>query len=92
MSGPAASVLLKLLEMFVSGDVSEVAQTVAGNYVDHQGLGKGPLHGPAGFARVVAAARRGVTDLRVSVQDVVEQEHRAAARRSRSAPMARARR
>ncbi len=80
MSSPATGVLLRMIEIFVNGDVSEVARTVADEYVDHQGLGHGPLHGRAGFAQVVAAARRGVTDLHVSVEDVVEQEDRVAAR------------
>ncbi len=50
------------------------------DYLDHQGLGGEPIHGPAGFATVVAAARRRYDRLDVVVEDLITGPDRAAAR------------
>lgn len=51
--GSAAEVLEAMVAIFTSGDPSGAAVVVAGDYVDHQGLGAGPLRGVEGFAHVV---------------------------------------
>jgi hypothetical protein len=69
-----------MVAMFNSGDVREVGELVHAEYYDHQGLGGEPIHGPSGFTRVVAVARSGDAPLNVTVEDLVEQHDRAAAR------------
>jgi predicted SnoaL-like aldol condensation-catalyzing enzyme len=66
--------------MFTSGDVSKVQAVVHPDYVDHQGLDGEPVHGPAGFATVVGAARSSYARLEVSIQDLFVADDRAAAR------------
>jgi predicted SnoaL-like aldol condensation-catalyzing enzyme len=69
-----------MVAMFSSGDVSAVQAVVHPDYFDHQGLGGEPVHGPSGFARVVAAARSSYARLEVTFQDVIADGDRAAAR------------
>ena len=66
--------------MFNSGDVGGVEELVHAEYHDHQGLYGEPRFGPTGFAEVVAVARSGCATLDVTVEDLVEQGDRAAAR------------
>ena len=49
-------------------------------YLDHQGLRCEPVRGPAGFASVVAAARADSANLDVTVEDLIPNTDRAAAR------------
>ena len=65
-----------MVEMFVSGDVSEIAHVVADDYHDHQGLGGSPVSGPAGFTSVVAAARSGYRELRVVIVQAEQTDDR----------------
>lgn len=69
-----------MVTMFSTGDLSELEETVHPDYLDHQGLRGQPIRGPAGFASVVAAARAGFTSLDVTVEDLVTNTDRAAAR------------
>lgn len=66
--------------MFSTGDLSDLRETVHPDYLDHQGLRGEPIHGPSGFAAVVAAARTGFTTLDVTVEDLIAGGDRAAAR------------
>lgn len=52
-----SSVLVAMVDAFVTGDLSQVSQLVADHYLDHQGIGGRPLVGVDGFAQVVEAAR-----------------------------------
>ena len=65
---------------FATGDVSNVDALVAATYLDHQGLGGGAIRGPAGFRQVVAAARRAVPNLDVTIEDLIAEGDRVAAR------------
>lgn len=66
--------------MFNTGDLGRVEATVHPDYLDHQGLGGEPIHGTGGFATVVMTARSGYEALEVTVEDLIEEADRAAAR------------
>jgi hypothetical protein len=65
------AVIRSMVTMFATGDTTKAASVVADEYVDHQGLGDGPIFGADGFCHVVAAARSGFTDLDTSVLDCI---------------------
>lgn len=71
-----------MVSMFATGDLSEIKATVHSDYLDHQGLGAGPIRRPDGFATVVRAARSDNDVLEVAVEDLIEGMDRAAARLS----------
>jgi len=60
-----AEVMEAMVAMFTSGDLADLEATVHPDYLDHQGLHGESIHGPAGFATVVAAARSGYNNLDV---------------------------
>ncbi len=60
-----------MVEMFATGDVSGVASVVHAEYLDHQGLGGDPMHGPQGFTTVVMAARTNAARLDVEIADII---------------------
>src|SRR5437867_8475624 len=66
--------------VFATGDIAEVDKIVSPEYLDYQGLGGVPLHGPAGFRQVVATARRVFDRLDVTIEDLIVGVDRAAAR------------
>lgn len=80
MSRKSGEVLVAMVAMFNTGDVADVEAVIDDDYVDHQGLDGRPLIGPDGFRAVVQAARSGYRALTVAIEDLVEQEGRAAAR------------
>lgn len=69
-----------MVRVFRTGDVSHVERIIAEDYLDHQGLGEGAMHGPAGFRQVVGAARAAYKNLTVEIQDLIAEGDRAAAR------------
>jgi predicted SnoaL-like aldol condensation-catalyzing enzyme len=69
-----------MVAMFSTGDLSDLDETVHPAYLDHQGLRGEPVRGRAGFASVVAAARAGFTILDVTIEDLITNTDRAAAR------------
>lgn len=69
-----------MVTSFSTGDLSGIEATVHPDYLDHQGLNGEPIHGPAGFAAVVTAARGGYESLDVTVEDLLTGPDRAAAR------------
>ncbi len=71
-------ILRRMVAAFEIGNLDDVETYVAHNYLDHQGLGS-PLHGPAGFCHVVQTARAQAS-VKVSIEDVVTDGVRAAAR------------
>lgn len=75
-----AQVMRSMVAMFATGDLVELATTVHPDYLDHQGLRDGPMHGPDGFATVVATARSNWEVLDVVVEDLIEGDDRVAAR------------
>lgn len=76
----ATDVMRAMVAMFNSGDLSELDATVGANYLDHQGLGEGPMFGPAGFSAVVEAARGSYETLDVTIEDLIADTDRVAAR------------
>ena len=76
----ASAVMRAMVAAFNTGDVYDAAAAVHVDYVDHQGLGGAPMRGPTGFAAVVAAARSGYEELEVTIEDLIEDGDRAAAR------------
>ncbi len=76
----AAAVMRKMVEMFTTGDTSAVGEVVADEYQDHQSLRGIDITGPSGFARVVEVARTGTTGLTVTVEDLIADGDRCAAR------------
>jgi hypothetical protein len=73
-------VLKAMVEMLASGDPSGAAGVIAEDYLDHQGLGAGPVHGVDGFARVVRANYASLEDQQIVLEDLFGVEDRAVAR------------
>lgn len=76
----AAQVLEEMVSMFDSGDSSAAADVVAEAYLDHQGLGGGPMRGVDGFIDVVEASWAGFELKMVTVEDLFAADDRAVAR------------
>lgn len=76
----APEVLRAMVTMLATGDLSALEATVDPDYLDHQGLDGEPIHGPGGFASVVSAARSSFEALNVTIEDLITEPGRAAAR------------
>jgi hypothetical protein len=72
----AARVIIGIL---ATGDLEAVSSAVAEEYIDHQGLGDVELRGRQGFRRVVEAIHQS-SDVRVTIEDLVAAEDKAALR------------
>ena len=68
-----------IVEIFATGDLDAVSSAVADDYVDHQGLGDLEIRGPHGFRQVVEAVHTR-SDVRVTIEDIVAAEDKAAVR------------
>jgi hypothetical protein len=66
--------------VFNTGITDGVEAIIHTDYVDHQGLADQEFRGPWGFKAVVAAAWSGQRDLVVTVEDLIDDGDRAAAR------------
>lgn len=66
-AGKNKTLMRKIVEMFETGDLSNVAAVISGEYVDHQGVAGTPITGRDGFGRVVQAARAGFSELDVII-------------------------
>jgi hypothetical protein len=75
----AAAGATAIVEVFATGNASRVAEVVASDYLDHQGLDGHEIHGPEGFRKVVAAVHS-LQDVHVSIEDIVAARDRAAVR------------
>lgn len=80
MEPTAGDVLRAMVAMFASGDPSDAATFVAEDYLDHQGLGAGPVSGIDGFAHVVRTNFAAYEHQRISIEDLFGVEDRAVAR------------
>jgi len=76
----ASDVLEAMVGIFASGDPSGAAEVVASDYLDHQGLGAGPLRGVEGFAHVVRTNRSAYESQSITIEDLFEARDRAVAR------------
>ena len=75
-----------MVAAIATGDTHDCHEYVSASYLDHQGRGGVPLHGPDGFQQVVRAAHRSTTP-HLLVEDLITDETRAVARiRWRFAP------
>ncbi len=61
----------KIVEMFATGDLVQLNEVIAPGYLDHQGLGGVEIRGQHGFRQVVTAARTGLPNLRVVIDDLI---------------------
>jgi hypothetical protein len=68
-----------IIGILATGDLEAVSSAVAEEYIDHQGLGDVELRGLHGFRRVMEAVHRS-SDVRVTIEDLVAAEDRAALR------------
>jgi predicted ester cyclase len=75
----AEALTRKIVEIFDTGAFELIPSLIAPEYVDHQGLGEQEIRGPDGFRAVVEAVRR-YEGVHVTVEDLVADEERAAAR------------
>ena len=69
-----------MVEMFASGDPSNAETFISEEYLDHQGLGKGPITGVDGFTHVVQTNDAVYEQQEVTVQDLFGAGDRAVAR------------
>ena len=76
----ATEVLEAMVAMFASGDPSAAAAVIAEDYLDHQGLGAGPMRGVDGFAHVVRTNYAAYAHQQVSIEDLFGVSDRAVAR------------
>jgi predicted SnoaL-like aldol condensation-catalyzing enzyme len=68
-----------MVQMFATGDVGTVAETISEAYRDHQGMNGNDVVGQDGFVRVVKAARQ-MRDLELRVEDMFAEGDRAVVR------------
>ncbi len=77
---PAVEVLKAMVGMFASGDPARAATVVDEDYLDHQGLGEGPIRGIEGFAQVVRTNYAAYEHQEITIEDIFGTEDRAVAR------------
>src|SRR3712207_6401703 len=70
----------RIIDIFSSGDVSQIDAVIAPDYLDHQGLGEGAMHGQAGFRQVVTVARAALPHLQVAIHDLIAEDDKVVAR------------
>ena len=75
----ATGVIRRMVEAFRTGVAVDCEEFISPSYLDHQGRGGTPLHGPDGFRQVVRAAHRTAAP-QVSIADLVTDSQRAAVR------------
>lgn len=76
----AVEILTAMVAMFDSGDLTHADRVVAADYLDHQGLGQGPMRGVDGFAQVVTTNYAGDERQEVTIEDIFGVGDRAVAR------------
>jgi ketosteroid isomerase-like protein len=68
-----------IIDIFATGDLDAVSSAVAEKYIDHQGLDDVEIRGPHGFRQVVEAVHQS-SDVRITIEDIVAAEDKAALR------------
>lgn len=77
----AKGVMRKMVEMFATGDLATLNSVVSTDYIDHQGIDGVEIEGREGFADLVRAVHAPYgTALRVTIEELIGEEDRAAAR------------
>jgi predicted ester cyclase len=79
-STSSEDVMRSMVRMFATGDVASVVEVVADEYHDHQGLRGTEIRGPEGFRLVVETARCSIRGLSVTIEDLIADGDRVAAR------------
>ncbi len=69
----------RIVAIFSSGDMSQLDVVIAPDYLDHQGLGGGAMHGQAGFRQVVMVARAALPHLQVAIHDLIAEDDKVVA-------------
>ncbi len=61
----------KIIEMFNTGDLSEVDSLFSSEYVDYQRPPWLNINGPEEFKHIVLGARKSLPNLRVTIEDII---------------------
>lgn len=80
MSAENKNAMKKIVEIFSTGDLSDVKSVISPDYIDHQGLNGIEIKGPEGFSQVVTAAHSGPHNLSVIIHDLIAEGDKVAAR------------
>jgi predicted ester cyclase len=70
----------KIVEIFNTGDLSEVGTIFSSEYIDHQKHAYLDMIGPEEFKHVVIGARKSLPNLHVTIEDIVAEGDIVAAR------------
>ena len=70
----------KIVDIFTTGDLSEVNLVIAPDYLDHQGLVGINIRGQEGFSQVVMAGRKGLPNLYVVIEDLIAEDDKVVTR------------
>lgn len=77
----AKTLMRKMVEMFATGDLTALDSAVSTDYIDHQGIDGVQIRGREGFADLVRTVHAPYgTALRVTIEELIGEEDRAAAR------------
>ncbi|WP_165422872.1 ester cyclase [Ktedonosporobacter rubrisoli] len=70
----------KIVNIFTTGDLSEVASLFSSTYIDHQRPPWLTIDGPEEFKHIVLGARKALPNLRVTIEDCIAEGNAIAAR------------
>ena len=70
----------KIVDIFNSGDLSEVDSLFSSEYVDHQRPSWLDVNGSEEFKQIVMGARKSLPKLRVTIEDVIAEGNTVVAR------------
>ena len=74
------STLEKIVDIFNSGDLSEVDSIFSRNYIDHQKPQGMELDGPDEFKQIVMDTRGSLPQLQVTIKDLISEEDKVVGR------------
>jgi len=74
------NLLRKIIEIFNTGDLSEVDSLFFSDYTDYQKPHYLTINGPEEFKQIVLSARKSLCNLQVTIEDVIVQGDKIAAR------------
>jgi predicted ester cyclase len=70
----------KIVDIFNTGDLSEVNLIFSADYIDHQKPPEMEINGPDEFKQIVMRARGSLRTLKVTIEDLLVEEDKVAAR------------
>jgi hypothetical protein len=74
------AVIRKIVDIFNTGDLSDVDQIFFPDYLDHQRPAGMEIKGPNEFNQIVREARNSSRELKVTIEDLIAEEGKAAGR------------